>query len=109
MVSSPPPDRPANHVRKRFAKVNALIDCTMHGLTRAELAVWLVLWRDTKTDGLARTGQADIARRVGVSVRAVHTAVRGLKSKGLLQVLSVGRLGCGPSVYRVRGVCPDPA
>jgi hypothetical protein len=78
-------------------------------VARAELAVWMVLWRDTKPNGLAQTGQADIARRAGVSDRAVRDALRGLALKGLLRVVRRGRIGRGASVYRVRGVNPDRA
>ena len=37
--------------------------------------VWLVLYRDTK-DGVAKTSQADIARRAGISVRTAQAGSR---------------------------------
>ena len=37
----------------RFAVLNAFVDFTMQGLSRAETLVWLALFRDTKPDGLA--------------------------------------------------------
>lgn len=49
----------------RFAVLNSFVDFALAGLGRADMAVWLILYRDTK-DGIARTGQTDIARRAGV-------------------------------------------
>jgi hypothetical protein len=51
--------------RGRFRCINAFLDETMASLDRAALAVWLLLWRDTKPDGLTRTSQANLARRAG--------------------------------------------
>lgn len=91
----------------RFAVMNAFVDVSLRHLKPAEVRVWLVLFRDAKRDGLSRTGQTDIARRTGVSVRAVGAAVRGLERAGLVKVVRRGRLNAGPSVYAVRGANPD--
>jgi hypothetical protein len=91
----------------RFVCVNAFIDVTMRLLTPAERAAWLILWRDTKPDGLARTSQADLARRAGVSDRTIRSALRGLGSKKLLTVVHRGNLRRGPSIYRVWPVEPE--
>jgi len=85
----------------RFQILNAFVDFTMKGLSRNEIAVWLALFRDTK-QGIARTSQADIARRMGMSDRTVRRAIRELEKLGLLFVVYRGRLGSGPSSYRVR-------
>lgn len=87
----------------RFGVLNQFVDCSLDGLTRSELATWLVLYRDTR-NGTAATGQTDIARRAGLSVRAVKTAVHGLKKRGLLTVIYTGGLSRGPSRYRVESV-----
>jgi hypothetical protein len=84
----------------RFGTLNAFVDCSMAGLSRSELATWLVLYRDTR-NGTACTSQADIARRAGLSVRAVKNAVRKLRASGLLVVVFSGGLNRGPSRYRV--------
>lgn len=102
----PAPPVPKRRARSgRFAVLNAFVDFGIAdaGLTPAEALVWLVLFRDTKADGTARTGQADVGRRAGLSSRGVKLAVRGLKAKGMLRVVRRGRLNDGPSVYRV---CP---
>ena len=85
----------------RFNTINTFLDASMAGLRPCERAVWLLLWRDTKRDGLARTSQADLARRAGASIRAVHVAVRELSLRGLLIVVHRGGLSAGPSSYRV--------
>ena len=51
-----------NRASDRFRTLNAFVDCTIADLSRAELAVWLVLYRDAR-DGGSRTAQTDIARR----------------------------------------------
>ncbi len=91
--------------RARFAVLNAFTDCALAGLTGAETKVWLILFRDTKAaTGTARTGQADIARRAGLSRRGVQVALDKLTAKGLVTVVRRGRLNAGPSTYRVHAV-----
>jgi hypothetical protein len=91
----------------RFGAFNAFVDFTMQDLPRAEVLVWLALFRDTKQDGIARTSQADIARRAGVNVGTVKRAVAGLRRRGLLAVVFRGSLRRGPSAYRVRPLTRD--
>ncbi len=92
---------------ERFAVLNDFTDVSLSMLTGAEAKVWLILFRDTKAaTGAARTGQTDIARRAGLSARAIKTAVRLLKLKGLLTVVRMGRLNGGPSIYRIRSAGP---
>jgi hypothetical protein len=91
----------------RFAEINGFIDYTLANLTPSAVAVWLILWRDTKPNGLARTGQADLARRAGVTERAVRKALASLCATKLVKVVRRGRAGAGPSTYRVRSVNPD--
>jgi DNA-binding MarR family transcriptional regulator len=86
---------------QRFATLNVFVDFSQRDLTGSEVRVWLTLFRDTKADGTARTGQADIARRAGLSVRGVQKTINRLEAKGLLQLVRRGRLNTGPSVYRV--------
>jgi len=90
----------------RFAVLNAFVDFTLAGLNRNEIAVWLVLYRDTK-DGTARTGQADIARRAGISPRSVRRGIEGLREKGLVKRTYQGGIGRGASAYRIHPLPPD--
>jgi hypothetical protein len=106
--SSKPVAKPKRRTRsERFATLNTLTDFSLAGLTGAETKVWLILFRDTKADGTARTGQADIARRAGLSTRAVKLAVKTLQAKGLVRMVRRGRLNAGPSAYVVYGLCSD--
>ena len=93
-------------VQDRFGVLNAFADFTAATLTRGELLVWLVLYRDTK-DGTAATSQADIARRAGLCKRTVISALQRLESAGLLKRIHRGGLRRGTSRYRVFGLRND--
>jgi hypothetical protein len=90
----------------RFAVLNAFIDFTAGELDRGELTTWLILFRDTR-DGVAKTSQGDIARRAGMSARGVRKAIGKLIGKGLVKIVVQGRIGKGPSTYRIRPLPPD--
>jgi hypothetical protein len=102
--AGPAPPAPAKRRTgsERFAVLNAFTDVALADLTGAEAKVWLILFRDTKGTGTARTGQADIAERAGLSRRGVQVALVKLRAKGLVDVVRRGRLNAGPSVCRVR-------
>ena len=91
----------------RFKVLNTFVDFGLVGLKRNEVAVWLVLYRDSR-DGIARTGQTDIARRIGASPRTVIRSLSKLESRGLIQIVHRGGLNRGVSAYRVLpGKPPD--
>jgi len=92
--------------KERFRTMNDFVDFTLRDLGRAEMAVWLVLWRDTR-DGTARTAYDDLARRAGLNRRNVGRAIRRLETRGLVQVVHRGGLRQGPSRYRVRPLAKD--
>lgn len=104
-----PKPKPAARVTGRFAEINTFIDYTMGGLTPSARSVWLILWRDTKPNGLARTSQVDLARRADVTDRAVRTALAELAAAGLVTVVARGGVSRGASTYRVRGANPSGA
>jgi hypothetical protein len=91
---------------ERFAVLNGFVDFGLAELSRAEIAVWLVLYRDTR-DGTARTSYDDMARRAGLNRRNVGRAVRRLEGRGLVKVVHRGGLRRGVSRYRVRGLPKD--
>jgi hypothetical protein len=84
----------------RFADLNNFIDCTMGSLTRNEMAVWFILYRDTR-NGIAVTSQDDIARRAGTSDRTVRRIIKQLEGRKLLKTVYRGGLQRGSSKYRV--------
>ena len=90
----------AQAVGERFRVLNAFVDFTAGRLRRNDLLVWLILYRDARGD-VARTSQADLARRAGVCKRTVIRAVRKLVTRGLLVVTHRGSVREGPSAYRV--------
>ena len=94
--------------RNRFAVLNAFADFTLRTLDRTGVAVWLLLWRDTKADGLAKTSQADLARRAGISDRTARRAIDRLQRAGLLSVVHRGGLRRGVSTYRVHPLTREP-
>jgi len=109
----PPPGPPKGRTAgaraktgERFAELNAFVDLTLADLSRAEIAVWLVLYRDTR-DGTARTSYDDLARRAGLNRRNVGRAVRRLERRGLVKVVHRGGLGRGVSRYRVLALPKD--
>ncbi|RLT21498.1 MAG: MarR family transcriptional regulator [Planctomycetota bacterium] len=91
----------------RFAVLNAFVDFTLGGLSRNDLAVWLILWRDERK-GTSRTSQSDLARRAGVTRRTVVRVLDRLETKGLLQRVRRGGLNRGLSVYRVLPLSKPP-
>ncbi|HPM79135.1 MAG TPA: helix-turn-helix domain-containing protein [Candidatus Anammoximicrobium sp.] len=92
----------------RFAVLNNFVDFTAATLNRAELLVWLTLYRDTR-DGTAATSQADIARRTGLCKRTVQLTTARLEAAKLLKRVHRGGLRRGTSRYRVFGLRKDTA
>jgi DNA-binding MarR family transcriptional regulator len=84
----------------RFHDLNAFVDGSLVGLTRAEIAVWLVLFRDAR-NGIAATAQEDIARRAGCDRRTVNRALRRLGQLDLVKLVRRGGLDGTVSHYRV--------
>jgi hypothetical protein len=82
------------------------LDLTLRDLGRTETACWLLLWRDTRPDGTARSTQKSLGERAGVSTLTAYRAIKRLRRLGLLSVVHQGIHGSGPSVYRCHPV-PD--
>ncbi len=55
--------------------------------------MWLMLYRDTKPTGLARTSLADLARRGGMSRRQASRALRALGERGAVHIIRKGVVG----------------
>lgn len=84
----------------RFMVLNTFVDFSMRELNRNEIAVWMVLYRDTR-NGTATVSQKFIAERCGLSERTVRRMVRRLVNAGLLVVVHRGGISAGASTYRV--------
>ena len=85
----------------RFETLNAFADTGLADLSRGEIAVWVLLYRDTKVDGTAQTSIDDLARRGGMDRQTASRAIGRLVKRKMLKVLRRGRLNSGPSTYRV--------
>ncbi len=97
-----PKGQPGKHsAGERFRTLNNFVDFTLAELSRAEIAVWLILYRDTR-DGMARTGMEDLARRAGCAKRNAVRAVQRLEKLGLVKVIHRGGFRRGVSRYRVK-------
>jgi hypothetical protein len=93
----------------RFRVLNDFVDGSMRDVGDGAAKAWFVLYRDTKPDGLARTGLSDMATRMGCSVSTAKRAVRALRKRGLLTLVRKGAPGVGPNVYRVLGTPAHPS
>ena len=91
---------PKRHRGDRFRCINDFVDVHIRSLTRAEALIWLTLWRDTR-DGLARTSYSSLSRTCGCRRATVTNALRGLREKGLIEVVQRGGKGFGANIYRV--------
>ncbi len=78
--------------RLRFELLNVFVDSGMANLSRAELAVWLILYRDTKRDGTALMSLDELARRGGMNRQTASRAVGRLARRKMLRVLRRGGL-----------------
>ena len=90
----------------RFTLLNTFVDFTMGELSRADIIVWIILYRDSK-EGIARTAQADIARRGKIDRRTVGRSLRRLNEQGLLKIVHQGGFRRGVSLYHVHGLTAD--
>lgn len=94
-------DRKSNRRHQgRFGVLNNFVDFTLRVLNRSDIAVWLVLYRDSR-DGVARVSQSHIAERAGVHVSTIKRAIGRLKARELVAVVHQGGLNRGVSSYRV--------
>jgi hypothetical protein len=84
-----------------FESFNGFVDLGVRQLSRSEIVPFLILLRDTKPDGTARTSLADVATRGGISRRSAIQAVRSLVNRRVVEVVRRGGTGIGPSTYCV--------
>ena len=76
-------------------------------LSRAESAVWLILYRDAKRHGTARASLDDLALRSGMDRQTASRALGRLASRKMLQIIRRGSLNRGLLACRYR-YCRHP-
>lgn len=84
----------------RWVLLNLFVDAAQRHLSPTARSVWLTLFRDARGDTV-RTGERDIAKRIGRGRRMVGMAIAELRSLGLLTVVHQGGLNRGATVYRI--------
>jgi hypothetical protein len=89
-----------DYYRAWFKTLSEFVDNGVRSLNRSELAVFLILLRDTKPDGTARTALTDFMTRGGVSKRSASRAVQSLIRRGVVRVVRHGVPG-KPAVYTI--------
>lgn len=87
----------------RFKIMNEFVDFSARLLDTTAQAAWLVLFRETKPNGIACVSHSQIAERIGASRRTVVRAVQHLKDAKLVTVVHRGGLKGGTSSYRIHG------
>ncbi len=92
---------PRRQTADRFKVLNAFVDFSVADLRRSELLVWLMLYRETKPDGIATAPQRMIAERCGLNRKTVERSIASLSKRGLLRVVYAGGYRRGTACYKV--------
>src|SRR5262245_48567890 len=86
---------------ERWKVFNHFVDRGLAKLSRSEGFVYLILFRDTRPTGLARTALSELAQRGGMSERQASRALQSLIRKGKVYVIraATGRRAALYSLY----------
>lgn len=87
----------------RFQTMNEFVDYSARLVDTTAQAVWMVLFRETKPNGLACISHSQIAKRIGSCRRTVVRASQHLEDAKLITVVHRGGLTGVTSSYRVHG------
>ncbi len=85
----------------RFGMLNCFVDSSARMVSTTAQACWLVLFRETKQDGLATVSHQQIAECIGMDRKTATRALQRLEATGLLTVVRRGGLRRGPGTYRI--------
>jgi DNA-binding MarR family transcriptional regulator len=83
---------------ERFKVLNDFVDLGLSQLSRSEIAVYLILFRDTQPTGLARTSRSELARRGGMTQRQASRALTKLIDRRVVDVIRKA-LGQRAAIY----------
>lgn len=87
----------------RFKTMNEFVDYSARLVDTTAQAVWMVLFRETKPNGLACISHSQIAERIGSCRRTVVRATQHLEDAKLITVVHRGGMTGGSSSYRIHG------
>ncbi len=79
-----------HHAAAWKALYREFVDSGLRSLTPAEVAVYAIVLRETRSDGMARVSRDDLARRSGRDARSVSRALSSLIGRGALIRLKPG-------------------
>jgi hypothetical protein len=86
----------------RFQVLNTFCDESARLVSNAAVACWMILFRETKPDGLATVAYSQIAECLGIKRRAAMRLVQDLVDAGLVTVVKRGTMkGHTPSTYKI--------
>jgi hypothetical protein len=88
------------YYREWRRKFTGFTDKAIQQMTKSEAIVYLMLLRDTKPDGTARAGLADLADRGAMNRKTVIRAMRSLIRHGDVRIVRKGVPG-KPTLYTV--------
>jgi CRP-like cAMP-binding protein len=104
-LADTPPKRATTSTAGRFQTLNDFVDQSFRLIDDAARSVWMVLYRETQSNGLATIAHSQIAERMDCSRRTVIRAMGKLEELGLVVVVIRGGIGKQKksSTYRVHG------
>ena len=85
----------------RFQVMNDFADTSAKSVSTTAQAAWWILFRETKSSGLASVSFNQVADAIGLQRRAAIRAIQELETAGLLTVVKRGSLNVGPSTYQI--------
>lgn len=85
---------------ERFATLNAFTDATMRTLTPAQIAVWVILFRNERNGTTSRSVR-QIATDGGLSLSGAHQSLASLIEAGLVEILQRARHRDEATTYRI--------
>jgi hypothetical protein len=87
----------------RFQVLNTFVDESARLVSTTAQAVWMVLYRETKPNGLAQVSHNQIAEMIGLKRRATINATQELIAKGLIKVIHRGSATTHEAtIYRIQ-------
>lgn len=98
---SPSAEPPKLSDRNRLQMLSRFINHGQRQLTPSGLRVWLVLFRDTDDDGLARVTVRRIVFMAGITTVAVTNGLRELRDKRFAVRVARGTGSKRSSIYRL--------
>lgn len=92
----------ADAVGRRWRLLNAFVDGGVVGLERADVVVWVVLFRHARADGMVKVARTRLVAITGLASGTVKRAIRRLVAAGWLERIRRGGPSSGVAIYCVK-------